>query len=167
MQQSNEARAFSSLSSRFFPVFFFVFFPCIVPLPCLCAATHLSPFLHPTPVTANSQCEGGYIFGLDGTQWAQSGTAKSIQAGEVSALVSGIKGGAGTLGGTGLKLGGEKYMFLGLEGNVARGKKGANSLVVILNNQCVIVATGGDAHQLAVVNKAATDLSARLASSGY
>ncbi|XP_071798178.1 uncharacterized protein [Asterias amurensis] len=110
------------------------------------------------------------IFGLsDGNPWMSTNKPWSLQAapGEITAIASSYTQNPSPLGGTGIKLGSLKFMYLRNDETTIFGKKkGVGALCIYKSKTALLVVIAGEAAQAGDLNSATIKLGDYLSSTG-
>ncbi|XP_055339734.1 profilin-2-like [Paramacrobiotus metropolitanus] len=112
-------------------------------------------------------CTGAVIAGHDGSIWAEGGdVAGKVTQTELARISNGFADPT-PFQAEGLRIGGERYVFLNADGVVMRAKKGAAGAIIVKTTQAIILATYNEAIQPGQCSNVVEKLGDYLKSVGY
>lgn len=105
------------------------------------------------------------VVGHEGGAWTTS-PGLNITPDEVRTLMAGFSN-AGTLQANGVRVGGQKYMFLQSDDNQIQGKQGATGVSIAKAGKCLVIGIYGDGQQPGACRATVEKIRDYLVNSGY
>ncbi|KAI1285880.1 Profilin [Halotydeus destructor] len=123
-------------------------------------------------ICAQVSCRVAVIAGLqDGAVWAkfekENELPSQVTQEELKKIADVIRSNPGVFQAEGIKLGGEKYIFLSSEPNLVRGRKNSSALCVVATNTCLLAAATTDGVAPGTLNLVVEKLGDYLRSNNY